>query len=939
MRQGWGVTRTCSVCAAVLPEGASFCPRCGAFASQPAAGERRLVSVLFADLVGSTDLGRRLDAERAREVLGAFYDAASAEVSSGRGRVEKFVGDAVMAVFGLPRTHEDDAVRAARAGLGIRDRVERLSVRLALDPPLRVRVGVEAGEAVTGEGPPGQQLVTGTVVNAAARLQAAARPGEVLVGTTAQRLVGDAATFDSERSLRAQGFPGGLRARPLLALGRRSVRRTIPLVGREPELSLLRLMLDRAARTRRPHLVTVVADAGMGKSRLVDELVAVVAGDALCMVGRADAFGGANALAPAAEMVRRFAGAGDDVDPGGLAEVVAASLAARGLSVPTELAGGARYLAGGSPRAGEEEVTLVEDAQRLVARLLALLSADSRVVVVVDDLHAARGPMVDLVQRLVGRRASPGRLLVVATARPDLLSERPDWAGAGINQALIHLEPLAEVEATDLALQASAGRLDEPGARRIAGRAGGNPFFIIESTAMLLDAPGDADPDALPPTVQAVVAARLDNLVAPLRELVGRAAIFMDSFDLEELALVSDADRAALQDLEDAEILVGEGRPRRWRFAHRILHDVAYAGVSKRERLRLHLAVADGLAARGVYGNADHLERAAAASLDVDPSDRAVPDRAVDALLEAGDRARRRMESRRAVERYGRALALAGDPERWGAREARALAGIGEARYWLSDFPGASEALARAEQLGLQSGDDEALAVALRFLGEIVLNVDTDTARAEELHARSLQAAERLGDPRLIARSLLFAAWVPWTREDFATAEATWRRALELARETGDRWVEARALIAISVARSELEDLTSAGDLVGEALRVARDLGDEFSTAVAMVQLGRTLLERGEPAEALPMLTEAAGIFADLGARWELADAHYARGRAYEGLERLEEAENDLRLAVRLSEELGARALAGWTSGALRRVRSRRRDAGTVPAGGAASPG
>ncbi len=204
-----------------------------------------MVTVLFADLVDSTGLARRLDPERAREVLGRFYDATSEELYALRGQPEKFIGDAVMAVFGLPQTHEDDAVRAVRAGLAIRGRLRRLSQELGLDRPLEVHVGVESGEAATGMGPSSQLLITGPVVNAAARLQAAAAPGEVLVGELARALTETSVSFAEARTVPAKGFDTELTAFPVQGLTTRSARRTIPFVGRADELALLRQSFAR----------------------------------------------------------------------------------------------------------------------------------------------------------------------------------------------------------------------------------------------------------------------------------------------------------------------------------------------------------------------------------------------------------------------------------------------------------------------------------------------------------------------------------------------------------------------------------------------------------------------------------------------------------------------------------------------------------------------
>src|SRR5438045_4568069 len=230
------MVRACAVCGLPIPEGARYCPNCGAAVGPLVeTEERKMVTVLFTDLVNSTGLAQRFDAERAREILGRFFDAASEELTALRGRPEKFIGDAVMAVFGLPHVHEDDALRAVRAGLAIRERVRRLGGELGLDLPLQVRIGIESGEAAVGRSPTGQLLVTGTVVNAAARLQAAAQPEQVLVGQTTQLLTATNVAYGRRRRIRAKGFNSPLEAFPVDEITARSARRTIPFVGRASE--------------------------------------------------------------------------------------------------------------------------------------------------------------------------------------------------------------------------------------------------------------------------------------------------------------------------------------------------------------------------------------------------------------------------------------------------------------------------------------------------------------------------------------------------------------------------------------------------------------------------------------------------------------------------------------------------------------------------------
>jgi tetratricopeptide (TPR) repeat protein len=359
---------------------------------------------------------------------------------------------------------------------------------------------------------------------------------------------------------------------------------------------------------------------------------------------------------------------------------------------------------------------------------------------------------------------------------------------------------------------------------------------------------------------------------------------------------------------------------------HATLKDVVYASLPKRERERLHEKVAEYLLERGHPSlAADHLELAAFAALDLDPQGRRLPDRAVDALLVAGDRARRRMESRTALDRYERALALAGPEADWGAREARILAGMGEAHYWLGEYAPAKRVLERAAVLAQATDDAFALAIALRFLGDIAINFEADVDKAESLLARSLVAAERLGDPWAIVRSLLFAGWVPWTRGNFDEAERIWRRALETV-EPRDRWARVRALTALSINHADTHDLDGALDLIDEAFALAEDLGDEFSVANTSVQKGRVLDDLGRHDEAVPWFDRGVAIFGELGARWEMADARAARGIAKRNSGKLDEAEADLLYAIRIAEEMGDRQLPPWTWRNLAQVAELRGD-------------
>jgi tetratricopeptide (TPR) repeat protein len=799
--------------------------------------------------------------------------------------------------------------------------------------PLEVRVGIESGEAATGLGPAGQLLVTGAVVNMAARLQSAGEPGEVLAGETTHELTDSAVAFGDRRDVVARGFAEELTAFPVEGLTTRSARRTIPLVGRSGELAILRGALDQMTTSSQPVLATVVGEPGIGKSRLGEELIAGLDASTTVLRARARSRADTATFAPLAPVVAELAG----IDDGDHASKITQRLRelAERVCDPAEMdpyiADRLGLLFGVSER--RDESAFVHDVQAAFVALVDRLAAEQPVVVVVEDAHTLSAAMLDLTERLAGRsRHGPRRSMTLALARTQLLDERPTWGSNATSSVLVRVETLSPDEAVELARQAGGGGVTDAQAQEIGTRTGGNPFFIVETTGMLLPDP-DGRParpvGSLPPTVQAVVSARIDHLPPRLRDLARRASVFRVSFDLPELATVApEPTLDEMRQLEEAEIVVRDeaGGAPLWRMRHAMLRDVAYASLPKRERLQLHEAVAERLIGSGHRSfAAGHLELAALASLDLDPNDRRLPDRAVDELIMAGDRARRRLVSRAAVGLYERALALAGPEPGWGAREARALAGMGEAHYWLGEYAKATTTLERAVELGTDHDDPFALALALRFLGDIAINVDADLEKAEALLARSLASAERLGDPYAITRTLLFSGWVPWTRGKYDDAEVIWRRALEVA-DPDDWWARIRALTSLSINLDNLGDLDGALRIIEEAGALADRTGDQFSSAVVSVQRARLFEDMGRLDEALAGFEQGMAVFEELGARWEFADALAERGIARRELGRLDEAEEDLSLAIRISEELGERQLAGWTWRALARVSERRGD-------------
>jgi class 3 adenylate cyclase/tetratricopeptide (TPR) repeat protein len=892
--------------------------------------ERKVVTVLFADLVRSTELAAALDPERFSEVMSAFFQMVERELTSLRGRTEKFVGDAVLSVFGVPHAHEDDALRAVRAALIISDRTARLGEQLDLPEPLRVRVGINSGPVAAGPEATGwtvasvRPLISGATVNLAARLQQAADPGEILVGDTTQQLVRNAVEFGELRDVEAKGFGAPVHGWPVAGLGPRSRRRTIPLVGRRAELQLLEQTFDRVRESGHSCLATVLGEPGVGKSRLVDEFLVQLPSDVTVLTGRSSEFEEDPTFAPLAEMLRRELSLDRDAPVAEFRERLQEVL--EGCCEPTEVEQTAARLGlvlGLTEPAREGRRFRAAELRAGFLSLLEGLTRSGPVVMVFEDLHIARPALLEVFDQLLdGARELP--VMVVAVARDSLLEQRPGW-GTHPDSMSLRLEPLPPDDAVEL-VRVAAESIDDATAARIASNTGGNPFFIVETTGMMLDEhaehlEGAPHSHLLPPTVQAVVASRIDHLPDDARDLIRRVSAFsMSSFSEADLPLVTDPPaEGVLQTLEDAELFVRDAdRPEEWRFRHEMLRDVAYESLPKRERMRLHERIVDrmrefGIIDRHPQGVAWHLEQAARAGLDLDPNDRSLADRAVDALARAGDIARWRIESRTAIDLYERALALAGDEERWGVREARILSTRGEALYWLGEFEAAAAALSWALEL---APDDAWTAThASRFLGDIELNVRSRPDAADELFDRALAASRELADPWAEARTLLMAAWVPYWRGDYATARSMFERALEISRSNPehDQWTEARALTSLTSVISPVGDERESLALARQALDLGRSMRDPFTTAVAQQSVGNSLRRMWHLDEARQYLDRAVRTFHDLGARWEEASAIGDRGTVRRLLGDLRGAEEDLRETMRLSRELRERTLMTWT--------------------------
>ena len=930
---------TCPRCGQPLPERANFCPNCGAPVAVSEASERRVVTVVFVDLADSSQLAARLDAERFREVIAAFHGMVSEEIAWLGGVVEGFIGDAVLGVFGLPAAHDDDAVRAIRAALAVRDRAERLGKQLDLPLPMRVRIGVRTGQVAVGTAAD-RNIVIGAEVNIGARLQQAAVPGEVLAGAVTQQLARAAVEFGEPREIAAKGFDDAIEVYPVIGMraGVRTDRSKIPFVNRRRELALLVDTYERAATRERAHLVTLLGEPGIGKSRVVEEFLRQLPDATTVLGGRSGPFEEEVTFWPLAEMVYRQLGEDRSAAPEVVRERLREMVA--GWVPPDEVEVAARRLglALGFEESGEEVRYHAAEVRRGVLSMLTGLAGQGPVVLVFEDLHRSDPVLLDLIQQLV-REARRVPLMVVCVARWEFLEDQPNWAGGIPDAVTLWVEPLSTSHAARLATE--AGGLEADDAERVAQHAGGNPFFVIEITGMLLREERDLPPEGpapsgrlLPATVQAVIASRIDQLSSGARELVRRAAVFPGGrFDLDELALIVEPRKAWLEEAEDEELLVpDQDRNDVWHFRSDVLRDVAYESLAKRERQRLHLRVANKLsgpelAERYPRTIAFHLEQAARAALDLNPNDRSLAERAVDALARAGDIARRRIESRAAADLYERALALAGPEEGWGAREASVISMLGEAKYWLGEFDAAEDYLRRAIAIAAPD-DDRVIAHASRFLGDIALTIRGDDHLATALFERSLEAGRRLGDPYVLSRTLLMAAWVPFWRNRLEEAEGLFDEALKTARsgEHRDPWAEVRALVGLASVRSPRGREEDALAIAAEALAIGEESGQAFTTAVAHQTMAASQRRQLRLDEAFAHADAAVRTLRELGARWELASALGDRGSTLRLMGLLGDAERDLREAFVLCRDLSERALVTWTAAELARTLAARGD-------------
>ncbi|MEO7664567.1 MAG: adenylate/guanylate cyclase domain-containing protein, partial [Candidatus Limnocylindrales bacterium] len=566
------------------------------------AEERRLVTVLFVDVVGSTSLGESLDPEDVRALLGRLFAIAREAVEQHGGRVEKFIGDAIMAVFGLPIAHDDDAARALSAAIALRDRVREDA---GLRDRLAIRLGVNGGEVIASRDENAQEfMVTGDPVNTAARLQQAAEPWAILVGERTVRAAGDRFTFGPPTAIDAKGKANPIPARMLEGTAGPATRaRHNRIVGRQADLLQLDLTAQRSFAERRPFLVSVVAPAGVGKSRLLEEFLDRLEPGVQVALAQCLPYGQRLTYWPMRGILLSIVGLPDDISPEDVRRHLVAWLRESGDTEPERTGELLAATIGASEVESADRVALFTAWRRLVE----LAAERAPLVLIIEDLHWSSDSLLDLVESILQPRVDVP-LVMIALARPELLDRRPGWGGGRRNAVSISLEALPEAAVAEL-VGDLLGNPTPDIIEAVVARAEGNPFYAGEIVRSLTDQLGP-DPDplrvpaaiaALPDTVQATVLARLDSLGPGARRAVQLGAVLGRAFQARALpALDSDLSdddvTAAIDALVDRDLVRASGRGL-LTFRHILIREVAYSTLPRSERARLHAAAGTWLEA------------------------------------------------------------------------------------------------------------------------------------------------------------------------------------------------------------------------------------------------------------------------------------------------------------------------------------------------------
>jgi predicted ATPase/class 3 adenylate cyclase len=857
--------------------------------------ERKLATVLFVDLVDSTGLVTASDPEVARGRVTKFLDHVATCVEKYGGTVGRYAGDSIMAAFGIPQAHEDDAVRAVRAGLAV---VEGLG-----DLGVQARVGIEAGEIVSDASD--LTLATGEAINVAVRLQQGASPGEVLLGPGAHRLTLGAVETEDLGPRELKGIDQPVWVRRVTSAGDAPPRErtAVPLIGREEELELLHNTFARVVRDRRAHLFTLYGEPGVGKSRLAREFAEGLEG-ATILAGRALPYGEGITYWPVAEMVKVAAGIADN-DP------VKEAMEKLRDCCEDEAVADLLALASGVLEAVEGERSRQEIAWA-VREWAEQLGEVQPLVLVFEDIHWAEEPLLELIEHLAAWvREAP--LLLICLARPELLDVHPGWGGGRVRATSIELEPLGADESErmirslleDLPLSA-----DDLAA--LTEKAGGNPLFLEETTRMLSERDGSEGLAGIPDTVQALIAARIDQLPTDEKTLLRRAAVIGRVFWHGAVEHVSpdlgDVDQL-LDGLLLRDFLLRESRSsitgeRAYRFKHVLIREVAYGGLPKTERAEQHLRFASWLRERAgeelLEVRAHHLDHAAQLRAELEgETPPELASEAAAALEEAGRRAFAREANRAARRLFLRSVELEPTLDRR-YQAARAS-------WRVTDYPVVAREMEQIAVEAEAAGVREIQGRALTALAESAIVREADLEKAERLIDRALDVLE---DDDQVGRfdALNVRGTITWTVGDLNAEEKIMEEALAIARELDRKDLESDAADTLASVYLNRLELDRAKTLADSALELAEESGLRSSLGRAYRYLGQLHLYRGELDEAEAALERARGDLAEAGNSWSLGRTLNYLAWTIWGQGDVQRAEQTFRESIRILAPLEDRA-------------------------------
>lgn len=887
----------CPNCGEENPPKFRLCGYCGTplapAAAAPQAREvRRTVTIVFSDLKGSTALGELLDAEALHEVKARYFDAMAAEIARHGGKIEKYVGDAIMAVFGLPRAHEDDALRAVRAAAGMQAALRRVNQGLLrrYGVELASRTGVNTGEVVANDDPNAtQKLATGDAVNVAARLEQAAPENQTYIGEATFRLARDAIDAEPVAPLELKGKAERVGAYRLVAVhGIEGSARRIdtPIVGRDDELAALDAVYREACESRTTRLATVIGDAGVGKSRLVHEVVERFAAGAQVLRGRCLPYGDGITFWPLIGMVTQAADIrADDTPDDACIKLIAAVGHA---DVAERLASATGFATASFP---------LHEIYWAARKFLETIAADGPLIAVIDDIHWAEQAFLDLLEH-VRDHAVDAPILLLATARHDLLEVQPDW-GTRPSEARLLLRPLGDAEAAQVVANL-LGSSDLPAdlIARIVGGADGNPLFVEQMLAMLIDSHAlrmeggrwvrgaGGTEITVPPTIHALLEARLDQLGRDVRAAVEPASVI--GFEFAQAAvesLLPESLRPAIGEklatltrkqlirpaasTADADVV--------YRFHQHLVRDTVYGGLLKRARATLHTEFvrwADrvnaererGLEYEEILGY--HLEQAHRYLLELGPLDDkgiAIGSDAARRLAAAGRRAFGRGDMHAASNLLRRAVALL-DPNDAGRLEL--LPGLGEALMELGEFAAARSVLDEAVAAADRASMPRAKAAA-QLVGMLVQLHSGEQGNwsddAQRLANEVIPLLEREGIDEELANAWRLIAMAQQIAGRHAQAAEAIERVIEHARRAGNERLVARSGLGLSFsalfgptpvpqAIAQCEAIVGDGmsdrqveSLIGCKIAQLKAMNGEFETARSLYRRARALLrELGE---------------------------------------------------------------------------------------------